>query len=51
MNSPVLLRFFAGCTLVFVFACSTSEGASSREVKKETKEKRKSPIILSAEGK
>jgi hypothetical protein len=48
MNSSVLLRFFAGCTLVFVFACSTSEGASSREVKKETKEKRKSPIILSA---
>ena len=46
MNNAALLRLLAGGCLLFVFACSTSRG--SREVKKETSDKRKSPTILVA---
>src|SRR6476620_12522145 len=48
MNRP-----FTWCILLFIvmllsFSCSTPERSSSREVKRETRDKRKSPIVLTA---
>jgi hypothetical protein len=48
MNNSALLCLLAGGCFLFVFACSTSRGSTSREVKKETSDKRKSPTILVA---
>ena len=48
MKKAALLCWLAGGCLLFVFACSTSRGRTSREVKKETSDKRKSPTILVA---
>ena len=44
----MLLRFMVFCCLAVVVACSTSDRSTGREVKKETKDQRKSPIVLAA---
>jgi hypothetical protein len=48
MKNAAALQLITGLCLVFVFACSSPERSTGREVKKETRDKRKSPIILSA---
>jgi len=48
MNKAIVIRCFAIVGLFYVLACSTPGRSSGREVKKETKDKRKSPIILTA---
>lgn len=48
MNKTTCLRLLAGICLLMSFACSTPDRASGREVKKDTKDKRKSPVVLTA---
>lgn len=48
MNSAALARFFTVWSLLLFFACSSPEKSTGKEVKKETRDQRKSPIILSA---
>ena len=48
MNTSAVFRFFIFFCVLFVFACSSPERSTGREVKKETRDKRKSPIILMA---
>jgi hypothetical protein len=48
MNSPNFWRSLLFIGILSFFSCSTPERSSSREVKKETRDKRKSPIILTA---
>ena len=47
MNT-VFIRFLIYGCILFLLSCSTSNRSTSREVKKETRDKRKSPIILAA---
>jgi hypothetical protein len=46
MNYSKILSFFI--LSLFLFACAARDRSSAREVKKETREKRKAPIVLSA---
>jgi hypothetical protein len=48
MNSPNFWRSLLFILPMSSLSCSTPERSSSREVKKETKDKRKSPIVLTA---
>jgi hypothetical protein len=48
MNSPKSWRILLFIFLIASISCTTPEKSSSREVKKDTRDKRKSPIILTA---
>ncbi|MGN6402271.1 MAG: hypothetical protein ACTHMD_17560 [Flavisolibacter sp.] len=48
MNNAIVIRCLAIACLFYALACSTPGRSSGREVKKETKDKRKSPIVLTA---
>lgn len=48
MNSPNSWRSLLVILMISSLSCSTPERSSGREVKKETRDKRKSPIILTA---
>lgn len=48
MKQPLLWPLFAGLCLVLLFACSTPERSSGREVRKDTKDQRKAAVVLVA---
>ena len=48
MKKSAVVQLLIGACLVFIFACSSPERSTGREVKKETRDKRKSPIVLAA---
>ena len=48
MNSPNSWRSLLFIFIISALSCTTPEKSSSREVKKETRDKRKSPIVLTA---
>ncbi|HEU4633629.1 MAG TPA: hypothetical protein VFS22_06575 [Flavisolibacter sp.] len=48
MDTPAVWRCLAGLCLLFAASCSSPERSTGREVKKETRDQRKSPIVFSA---
>jgi len=48
MKSSTLKKQFVLSCLIIALSCSTSDRSTGREVKKETRDKRKSPIVLAA---
>lgn len=50
MNNASILRLLAGGWFLFALGCSSFERSGGREVKKETKDKRKAPVVLTAKA-